>query len=102
MKEAVQRPTTQEFLITLSVPKEAAVGRTEVVTENLELGAAFVVRLQEMVKSKGLEVEVGNVSKPMALPFVTIEATDRVAEMVRRMPEVECVVRDFNLIESLG
>ena len=86
----------------LAVPKQAAVGRRKVATENLELGVAFTTRLRRMIESEGLEIEIAHVGKPMALPFITIEATDRVAEMIRKMPGVESVAHDFSLIESLA
>ena len=102
LEAAVKQPHIQDFVVMLAVPKQAAVGRREVATENLELGAAFTTRLRKMVESKGLEIEIAHVGEPMALPFITIEATDRVAEMIRKMPGVESVARDSSLIESLA
>ena len=98
----IQQPDIQEFLVALTVPEQAALGRTKVVSENLQLGKDFTKRFRRLVKSRGLEVEVAHVGKPMALPFVAIEATDRVAELVRTMPGVESVMRDHNLLESIA
>lgn len=102
MTEIIHEPDVQEFLVALTVPEHAALGRTKVVSENVRLGKDFTRRFRRLVKSRGLEVEVAHVGRPMALPFVAIEATDRVAELVRTMPGVESVVRDQNMLESIA
>ena len=87
--------------MTLCVPPHPAIGRAEAAAENRELAAEFTARFREVIQSNGLEYEVDRVGEPTNLPFVIIEVTNRVAEIVRRMPEVECVTRDCNLIEPI-
>lgn len=102
MEQVVRHPLVQEFVVSLSIPEKAASGRTKVVAENLRLGEAFAKRLRKLIKSRGLEVEVAYVGEPMTLPFVTIEATDRVANLVRQMPEVDSVVQEHGIFESFA
>lgn len=91
-------PELHAYIVALRLPEELAEGRTEVGRQNQELGAEFRRRLQQVVEDQRLEEEIRFLSQPMNLPILLIEATERIANMVRAMPEVDSVQQDSQLI----
>jgi hypothetical protein len=91
----------QEYLVALRLPEDEAMGRVEVAEQNKKLGTEFRRHLLRMIDEQHLDAEVGCLGEPLNLPFVSIEATDRVAEIVRAMPEVDSVLQDGGFMERI-
>lgn len=76
-------------------------GRGAVYDAGVARSAAFVAALTQRLKDKGLEKDWKLISAG-TLPVVAVACTDAVASLIRSMPEVDSVAKDFDIEVDRG
>lgn len=67
-------------------------------TENKK--TLFCERLVDLVKTQNIEDEIGSIEEADTLPILYLYSTERIADIVRSMPEVEEVALDKDITRS--